>query len=141
MTELSVNHYSEGHTRNAVVHTRSCEDFIYCGVGALEQVDPPTGAGVGATLPYLPSQHWFSLPKHDQSAEHRRLASVQLHCHGASPIGQKLAAAQSAAWTAAAGTSAEGAKDPAPAADPKLGRRLGKLAKRAEDIAAGLEHP
>ncbi len=26
-------------------------------------------------------------------------------------------------------------------ADPKLGRRLGKLAKRAEDIAAGLEHP
>jgi len=24
--------------------------------------------------------------------------------------------------------------------DPKLGRRLGKLAKRAEDIAAGLEH-
>lgn len=27
------------------------------------------------------------------------------------------------------------------AADPKLGRRLGKLAKRAEDIAAELEHP
>jgi cell division protein ZapA len=26
-------------------------------------------------------------------------------------------------------------------ADPKLGRRLGKLAKHAEDIAAGLEHP
>ena len=26
-------------------------------------------------------------------------------------------------------------------ADPKLGRRLGRLAKRAEDIAAGLEHP
>ena len=26
-------------------------------------------------------------------------------------------------------------------ADPKLGRRLGKLAKRAEEIAAGLEHP
>jgi cell division protein ZapA len=26
-------------------------------------------------------------------------------------------------------------------ADPKLGRKLGKLAKRAEDIAAGLEHP
>lgn len=25
--------------------------------------------------------------------------------------------------------------------DPKLGRRLGKLAKRAEEIAAGLEHP
>ena len=50
--------------------------------------------------------------------------------------GQKLAAAESAA-----GTSAEGAKDAAPAADPKLGRRLGKLAKRAEDIADGLEHP
>ena len=29
----------------------------------------------------------------------------------------------------------------APAADPKLGRRLGKLAKRAEDIALDLEHP
>jgi cell division protein ZapA len=25
--------------------------------------------------------------------------------------------------------------------DPRLGRRLGKLAKRAEEIAAGLEHP
>ena len=25
-------------------------------------------------------------------------------------------------------------------ADPRLGRRLGKLAKRAEEIAAGLEH-
>jgi cell division protein ZapA len=25
--------------------------------------------------------------------------------------------------------------------DPKLGRRLGKLAKRAEDIAVGMEHP
>jgi cell division protein ZapA len=47
---------------------------------------------------------------------------------------------------AAAGS---GEKDPAqdpatgsaPAADARLGRRLGKLAKRAEDIAAGLEHP
>jgi len=27
------------------------------------------------------------------------------------------------------------------AGDGKLGRRLGKLAKRAEEIAAGLEHP
>jgi len=26
-------------------------------------------------------------------------------------------------------------------ADPKLGRRLGRLARRAEEIAAGLEHP
>ena len=26
-------------------------------------------------------------------------------------------------------------------ADPKLGRRLGKLAKRAEDIAVEMEHP
>jgi cell division protein ZapA len=30
---------------------------------------------------------------------------------------------------------------PLPAADPRLGRRLGKLAKRAEEIAAGMEHP
>jgi cell division protein ZapA len=30
---------------------------------------------------------------------------------------------------------------PAPPIDPKLGRRLGKLAKRAEDIATTLEHP
>lgn len=29
----------------------------------------------------------------------------------------------------------------ASSADPKLGRRLSKLAKRAEEIAAGLEHP
>ncbi len=29
----------------------------------------------------------------------------------------------------------------APATDPKLGRRLGKLAKRAEEIALDLEHP
>jgi cell division protein ZapA len=28
-----------------------------------------------------------------------------------------------------------------PASDTRLGRRLGKLAKRAEDIAAELEHP
>ena len=28
-----------------------------------------------------------------------------------------------------------------PAADPKLGRRLGKLARRAEEIALDLEHP
>jgi cell division protein ZapA len=39
----------------------------------------------------------------------------------------------------------DSAQDPAggsaPAADGRLGRRLGKLAKRAEDIAAGLEHP
>ncbi len=28
-----------------------------------------------------------------------------------------------------------------PAADPKLGRRLGKLARRAEEIAEGMEHP
>jgi len=29
---------------------------------------------------------------------------------------------------------------PVVGADPRLGRRLGKLAKRAEEIAAGLEH-
>jgi cell division protein ZapA len=39
----------------------------------------------------------------------------------------------------AAGGEAESGK--APAVDTRLGRRLGKLAKRAEDIAAGLEHP
>jgi cell division protein ZapA len=33
------------------------------------------------------------------------------------------------------------AKGATPAPDGKLGRRLGKLAKRAEDIAADLEHP
>jgi hypothetical protein len=32
-----------------------------------------------------------------------------------------------------------GKQDAAP--EGKLGRRLGKLAKRAEDIAEGLEHP
>jgi cell division protein ZapA len=44
---------------------------------------------------------------------------------------------------------AAGGQDPAqdsaggsaPAVESRLGRRLGKLAKRAEDIAAGLEHP
>ena len=45
-------------------------------------------------------------------------------------LGRKLAA-----------ESAPGKPGPAPAADARLGRRLGKLAKRAEDIAAGLEHP
>ena len=30
---------------------------------------------------------------------------------------------------------------PAPAVEARLGRRLGKLARRAEEIAAGLEHP
>jgi len=34
-----------------------------------------------------------------------------------------------------------GAPQVAPAADPKLARRLGKLAKRAEEIALDLEHP
>lgn len=29
----------------------------------------------------------------------------------------------------------------APAAEPKLRQRLGRLAKRAEEIAAGMEHP
>jgi hypothetical protein len=33
------------------------------------------------------------------------------------------------------------APDEAAKPDSKLGRRLGRLAKRAEDIAAGLEHP
>ncbi len=43
---------------------------------------------------------------------------------------QKLAAAGSGTQPPAQGS-----------ADGRLGRRLGKLAKRAEDIAAGLEHP
>ncbi len=30
---------------------------------------------------------------------------------------------------------------PAPTPDPKLGKRLTRMAKRAEDIAADLEHP
>jgi cell division protein ZapA len=37
--------------------------------------------------------------------------------------------------------AAEAGRPSAPAADAKLGRRLSKLARRAEDIAEGLEHP
>jgi len=37
----------------------------------------------------------------------------------------------------AAGTPAAGT----PKADPKLGRKLNRMAKRAEEIAEGLEHP
>ena len=50
---------------------------------------------------------------------------------GGRPVrdGQSLRAAQS------------GRPGQAPIADPKLGRRLGKLAKRAEEIALDLEHP
>ena len=44
-------------------------------------------------------------------------------------MGRSLRAAQS------------GRPGEAPTADPKLGRRLGKLAKRAEEIALDLEHP
>ncbi len=47
---------------------------------------------------------------------------------------QKLAAgprAEDSAQDSATGSASDG----------RLGRRLGKLAKRAEDIAAGLEHP
>jgi cell division protein ZapA len=47
---------------------------------------------------------------------------------------QKLTAAEAKA-------ASKVTKEPAPAVDAKLGRRLGKLAKRAEDIAADLEHP
>jgi cell division protein ZapA len=39
------------------------------------------------------------------------------------------------------GSAHDPASGSAPAADARLGRRLGKLAKRAEDIAADLEHP
>jgi len=52
---------------------------------------------------------------------------------------QKLAAAGSAPGEQ--GSAQGSAQGPAPAPDTRLGRRLGKLAKRAEDIAAGLEHP
>jgi len=44
-------------------------------------------------------------------------------------MGRSLRAAQS------------GRPGEAPIADPRLGRRLGKLAKRAEEIALDLEHP
>jgi cell division protein ZapA len=37
--------------------------------------------------------------------------------------------------------AAESAAAPVVAADPKLGRKLGRIAKRAEEIADGLEHP
>lgn len=47
---------------------------------------------------------------------------------------QKLAAAEAGAANPAPAVAA-------PVTDAKLTRRLGKLAKRAEDIAAGLEHP
>ena len=41
-----------------------------------------------------------------------------------------------------AARAAQGMSPPSPApADPKLGRKLSRLARRAEDIAAGLEHP
>jgi len=46
-------------------------------------------------------------------------------------MGRSLKAAQAGQAVAAA----------PPATDPKLARRLGKLAKRAEDIAVDLEHP
>jgi hypothetical protein len=44
------------------------------------------------------------------------------------------------ALRAAQAGQATGQPSAAPA-DPKLGRRLGKLAKRAEEIALDLEHP
>ena len=37
--------------------------------------------------------------------------------------------------------AAQGGEPVAAPADPKLGRRLGKLARRAEEIALDLEHP
>lgn len=37
--------------------------------------------------------------------------------------------------------AAEAAGAAKPVGEARLGRRLGRLAKRAEDIAAGLEHP
>jgi cell division protein ZapA len=40
-----------------------------------------------------------------------------------------------------AGGPARAATSATPAPDARLGRRLGNLAKRAEDIAAKLEHP
>jgi cell division protein ZapA len=39
------------------------------------------------------------------------------------------------------GAAQSGRPGEAPIADPRLGRRLGKLAKRAEEIALDLEHP
>ena len=40
-----------------------------------------------------------------------------------------------------ADAATRGAKAAPAAPDPKLGRKLNRLARRAEDIAAGLEHP
>ena len=54
---------------------------------------------------------------------------------------QKLASAGPGEKGSAQEAATDSATGSAPAADGKLGRRLGKLAKRAEDIAAGLEHP
>ena len=45
---------------------------------------------------------------------------------------RKLESAEADATTGAAGE---------PKTDPKLGRKLNRIAKRAEDIAEGLEHP
>jgi cell division protein ZapA len=66
-----------------------------------------------------------------QSGESRMLVmAALLMADDLYEMGKTLKAAEAASGGAPA--------DAAPAADPKLNRRLGKLAKRAEDIAAEL---
>jgi len=65
-----------------------------------------------------------------QSGEARMLVMASLlMADDLYEMGRSLRAAQS------------GRPGEAPIADPRLGRRLGKLAKRAEEIALDLEHP
>jgi cell division protein ZapA len=73
-----------------------------------------------------------------QSGEARMLVMASLlMADDLFEMGKALRDAQKQA-DAAARAAAQAAGE---TSDPKLGRRLGRLAKRAEEIAAGLEHP
>ena len=73
-----------------------------------------------------------------QSGESRMLVmAALLMADDLFEMGRALREAQKGAG-AAASAAAQAASG---ATDPKLGRRLGRLARRAEEIAAGLEHP
>ena len=73
-----------------------------------------------------------------QSGESRMLVmAALLMADDLFELGKALRDAQKQA-DAAAKAASQAASD---TADPKLGRRLGRLARRAEEIAAGLEHP
>jgi cell division protein ZapA len=54
-------------------------------------------------------------------------------------LDKALKAAQAGAPVGSQG--GQRSSQPAGQRDPRLGRRLGKLAQRAEEIAAGMEHP